>query len=132
MARKKYFKNSTAFVIAIQFNFKTGGFAYEMWGGSQVCKPGDWIVKNLEETYSIDREVFEKTYKEIDQGLYIKITPVWAEIADEPGVIHTKEGITEYTTGDYIVSNDEEGKDAYAIIPSVFEKLYEPIGEDND
>ena len=57
----------------------------------------------------------------------MKSTPVWAEIAPAPGTVQTKEGATHYQAGDYLVSNEETGTDAYAVSKAEFERMYEPI-----
>jgi len=51
---------------------------------------------------------------------------VWAEQADRAGRVETKEGATSYQPGDYLVSNNEDGTDAYAMSAATFESLYEP------
>ena len=51
--------------------------------------------------------------------IFVKTTPVWAEIATEPGMVKTKEGVTNYSAGNYIVSNDEQGTDSCAVCPKV-------------
>jgi hypothetical protein len=52
--------------------------------------------------------------------------PVWAEAASEDGSIATKEGRTQYRKGDYVVFNDEDGTDGYAMSAKKFESRYEP------
>jgi len=123
--RQRYVKRATSFVVAVQLALQTKGFIYEKWGGTQTCKPGDWIVSNDGDTYTVDRESFERTYKNLSPGLYRKTTPIWAEVAQHAGNVRTKEGLTSYTAGDYLVSNDQEGKDPYAISKASFEAMYE-------
>ena len=101
-------------------------FTYQKWGGTQRCKPGDWLVNNAGDTYTIDAEVFAKTYRELSPGVYEKVGDVWAEQALAAGVIPTKEGSTEYAAGDYLVFNDPEGRDGYAMSGETFDSLYEP------
>jgi hypothetical protein len=55
----------------------------------------------------------------------VKITPVWAEIASSAGYVQTKEGTTHYQRGDYLVFNDENGGDAYAVEAEKFRAMYE-------
>ena len=123
--RQRYVKRATSFVVAVQLELQTKGFTYEKWGGTQTCKPGDWIVSNDGDTYTVDRDSFERTYKKLSPGLYRKTTPVWAEVAEHAGNVQTKEGLTSYKAGDYLVSNDQEGKDSYAISKASFEAMYE-------
>jgi hypothetical protein len=113
-------------VVAVRLDLDTAGFTYSKWGGTQRCKPGDWIVLNNGDTYTVDAETFESTYQEVSPGLFLKITPIWAKQSSEAGTIATKEGSTDYKQGDYIVSNDAEGRDQYAVSAEKFTKLYEP------
>jgi hypothetical protein len=124
--RKKYKPRAATPVVAIQLELDTPGFTYEKWGAQQRCKPRDWIVNNNGEVYTVDAETFQRTYREVSPGLYQKDTPVWAEVADRDGAIHTKEGVTLYKAGSYLVFNNEDGTDGYAVTPDVFEKKYSP------
>ena len=124
--RRKYIKRSGTPVIAVQLNFDTDGFTYRKWGGIQTCKPGDWIVNNGGDVYTVDRETFERTYRADGLGTFRKVTPVWAEVAERDGVIRTREGVTHYKVGAYVVFNDAEGKDGYAVDRESFEKMYQP------
>jgi hypothetical protein len=54
----------------------------------------------------------------------VKTTPVWAEQAERAGSVETKEGVTHYQAGDYLVSNNRDGSDAYAMGAETFESLY--------
>jgi hypothetical protein len=56
-----------------------------------VCKPGDWLVSNDGDTHSVDHESFARTYQATGPGMYVKITPVWAEVARAAGEVRTKE-----------------------------------------
>jgi len=123
---KKYVKKATSTVVAVQLDLETEGFTYEKWGATQTCKRGDWVVNNGGEVYTVDGDTFAQTYRCVSPGVYRKTTPVWAEIAEQAGHIRTKEGITHYDAGAYLVSNDPEGKDAYAVAADTFEEMYEP------
>jgi hypothetical protein len=39
--------------------------------------------------------------------------------------VKTNEGFTRYSKGDFLVSNHEDGTDAYAVDARTFESLYE-------
>ena len=125
-ARQKYVRRAGTQVVAIQLDLDTSGFTYRKWGGEQTCKPGDWIVNNGGDVYTVDRDTFASTYRAEGPGLYRKVSSVWAEVADRDGAIRTKEGVTHYKAGAYLVFNDEEGQDGYAVTASAFEALYEP------
>jgi hypothetical protein len=101
------------------------GFTYQKWGGVQQCKADDWIVRNGGDVHTVDRETFERTYRQVGAGTYVKITLVRAEVARESGCVQTKEGATHYHAGDYLVFNEQHGSDAYAVSAERFEAMYE-------
>jgi hypothetical protein len=123
--RKRYRKRTDQFIVAVQLKLDTDGFAYRKWGADQYCKPGDWLVDNGGDIYTIDQQVFVDTYEQIDPGRYRKRTPIWAEVATESGVVETKEGQSHYRTGDYLVFNNADGTDSYCISADKFEAMYE-------
>jgi hypothetical protein len=123
--RQRYRKRSDQSVVAIQLALETAGFTYRKWGAEQRCKPGDWLVDNNGDVYTIDAEVFAKTYRPVATGQYVKMPPVWAERATADGVVPTKEGQSHYQAGDYLVFNNEDGSDAYCISAAKFEAMYE-------
>lgn len=114
-------------VIAVPLDLDTEGFTYEKWGGTQRCKPGDWIVDNGGDVYTVDRETFERTYRRVTPGVYAKHADVWAKVVDTAGTIRTKEGSTDYVAGDWLVFNDAEGRDGWAMSAEKFAELYEPL-----
>ncbi len=124
-SRKRYRKRAHQYVVAVQLTLDTDGFVYRKWGAEQRCNPGDWLVDNGGDIYTVDKKVFADTYEQIDPGRYKKTTPIWAEPASEPGVVETKEGHSHYQAGDYLVSNNEDGTDAYCISADKFEAMYE-------
>jgi hypothetical protein len=124
--RTCYVKRQNQAVVAVPLALDTVGFRYRKWGGEQICKRGDWIVSNNGDVYTVDGETFSLTYRPTGSGTYIKISPVWAEKAGSAGSLPTKEGVTHYQVGDYIVSNREDGGDAYAVSAAKFEAMYEP------
>ena len=113
-------------MIAAQLDFDTGGFTYRKWGAEQRCKRGDWIIDNDGDIYTVDHEVFAKTYRRVGPGIYVKTTPVWAEITTKSGTVTTKEGASSYEVGDYLVFNNEDGTDAYCMGAVKFESMYQP------
>ena len=123
--RLRYKKKSTSFVTAVQLDLETEGFVYSKWGGEQVCRRGDWLVNNNGDTYTVSLESFAKTYKFVSPGVYIKSAPVWAEVAKNGGEVKTQEGETVYKAGDYLVFNNEDGTDGYAVSSEKFEAMYE-------
>ena len=124
--RRRYRKKVDRFVVAVQLDLDTDGFIYRKWGAEQRCKRGDWLVDNEGDIYSVDSQVFAKTYRKVGPGRFVKTTPVWAEVATGPGSVVTKEGRSHYTAGDYLVSNNEDGTDAYCMSAARFGSMYEP------
>jgi len=124
--RREYVKRASQFVVAVQLDLETEGFTYKKWSSTQTCKRGDWLVHNNGDTYTVDRDTFARTYKQTGPGTYVKVTPVWAEVASEAGEVRTKEGATHYQAGDYLVYNELQGGDAYAVSKEAFERMYEP------
>ena len=122
-------KKPTSFITAVQLDLDTEGFVYNKWGGQQVCKRGDWLVDNDGDKYTVSQESFAKTYEFISPGVYTKSAPVWAEMANMPGKVKTQEGETAYEIGDYLVSNNPDGSDAYAITAEKFLEMYEAAKE---
>ena len=125
MKRLRYKKKSDQSVIAVQLNLETEGFSYRKWGAEQRCKQGDWLVDNNGDTYTVDETVFAKTYRMVKPGIYVKTTPVWAEVAESAGSVKTKEGESHFKLGDYLVYNNEDGTDAYCVSAEKFHTMYE-------
>ena len=124
--RRRYKKKPTSFVTAVRLDLETEGFTYHKWGAAQKCKRGDWIVDNDGDVYTVDAEVFARTYRRLSPGVYLKTTPVWAEVAETAGAIPTKEGESHYGPGDYLVFNEEDGGDGYCMSAASFKAMYEP------
>ncbi len=120
-----YTKKDNQYVIAVQLKLDTNGFVYQKWGAEQQCKKGDWIVNNNGEIYTVDKDVFASTYRETDEGRFVKTSQVWAEQVTEPGKIKTKEGESSYVAGDFLVYNDSNKKDGYCIEADKFKEMYE-------
>lgn len=110
----------------MQLKLDTDGLVYRKWGGEQRARAGDWLVDNDGDVYTVTADTFARTYRPVSKGAYVKSTPVWCVRADAPGQVSTQEGITAYQAGDWLVSNQADGGDAYAIAADKFEALYEP------
>ncbi|MFN0244037.1 MAG: hypothetical protein ACKVWV_14195 [Planctomycetota bacterium] len=121
---QQYRRKETTTVVAVKFDLDLEGFTYSKWGGEQRCKRGDWLVDNGGDVYTVDADTFARTYREVSRGVYEKVGTVWAEQASSPGTIRTKEGSTDYAAGDYLVFNDPQRKDGYAIAAAKFAQLY--------
>lgn len=124
-SRRRYRKRADLAVTAVRLDLDTAGFSYRKWGGEQRCKAGDWLVDNAGDVYTVDAEVFARTYRAVGPGRYVKSTPVWAEVATAAGSVVTKEGVSHHQAGDYLVANQSDGGDAYCIGRAKFEAMYE-------
>ncbi|MCW8889542.1 MAG: hypothetical protein OQL20_02635 [Sedimenticola sp.] len=122
---QRYRKRPNQTVTAIRLTLDTAGLRYNKWGAEQQGKPGDWLVDNNGDVYTIDAASFDETYRQVGPGRYLKTTPVWAEQADTSGFFNTKEGLSEYKEGDYIVFNNPDRSDGYPVEQSLFLTLYE-------
>ena len=122
--RLKYVRRPNQTVVAVQISLDTPGFRYRKWGATQTCRRGDWLVDNDGDVYTVNRDSFARTYRRKAPGRYLKITPVWAEAATEAGSVSTKEGVTHYRAGTYIVFNEKSGGDGYAVPAAKFHKMY--------
>lgn len=122
--RRKYVKKDTSYVTAVRLMLDTDGLVYRKWGSTQRCKRGDWVVDNDGDVYTVDAEVFARTYRPVGRGAFVKTTPVWAERVTTAGEVRTNEGTSHYEPGDYLVSNHEDGTDAYCVSRSKFEEMY--------
>lgn len=123
---RKYVRRADRSVTAVQLDLDTDGFTYRKWDGVQTASAEDWLVNNGGDVYTVERETFERTYRMVSPGVYVKVQSVWARVAAVDGKIETKEGETHYRAGDMIVFNDEEARDGYAMTAETFERLYEP------
>jgi hypothetical protein len=121
----EYRRRKNTSVTAVRLDLDTEGFSYRKWGGIQRCKRGDWLVNTQGDVYTVDAETFQRTYRMVSLGVYEKHASVWAEQAERPGTIRTKEGATRYDAGDYLVFNDPAGNDGYAVKAGTFHSLYE-------
>src|SRR4051812_22257505 len=124
MPRQRYVRRPDRPIVAIRLALDLKSLVYQKWGDEQSAKPGDWLVDNDGDVYTVDADSFARTYRQTGPGAYVKTTPVWAERTAQAGIVKTKEGATHYEPGDYLVSNERDGTDAYAISAAKFETLY--------
>lgn len=124
--RKRYRRRPDQAVTAVQMTMEFDEFRYTKWGDSQRALRNDWLVDNGGDVYTVAADTFAATYRELSPGRWLKATPVWAEKAAQAGSVATQEGRTHHEAGDWLVSNNEDGSDAYAISADKFEALYEP------
>jgi hypothetical protein len=121
-----YRKREGTPVTAIQLKLDVETFTYHKWGALQTCKGGDWLVESNGRVHTVTADSFARTYKQIGPATYVKEGLVWAAPASCDGAIATQEGQTHYKQGDFLVWNDRERTDGYAIAKGTFETLYEP------
>lgn len=125
MAMKKYYKKLAAKIYAIPMDFEESELHYQKWGSQQRAKQGDWLVYNDGDVYTVEQESFAQTYQNVDGCTYLKNAPVWAEIASISGKMKTKEGFSVYRAGDYLVYNNSDKTDGYAMSKQSFENSYQ-------
>ena len=125
LKRLRYRKKPDQAVTAIKLDLETPGLKFKKWGAEQKARRGDWLVDNDGEVYTVEARSFARTYRKIGPGRYVKKTPVWAEVATQAGRIETKEGSSRYRRGDYLVYNERDGGDGYAVAAARFRKMYQ-------
>src|SRR5258705_10779779 len=103
--RRRHARRLDRPAVAVRLALDTDGLVYRKWSGEQRAQPGDWIVDNDGDVYTVDADVFARTYRQTATGAYVKTTPVWAERATHAGRVRRKEGSTHYETGYYLVWN---------------------------
>lgn len=123
--RQRYRRKPDQAVTAVQLALDFDGLDYRKWGHDQHAQAGDWLVDNGGDVYTVAAASFAQTYRQVGPGRWLKQAPVWAERATEAGRVATKEGQTSYQAGDWLVANNADGSDAYAISAAKFETLYE-------
>ena len=122
--RQRYRKKANQFVTAVRLKLDTDGLVYRKWGGRQHGKRGDWLVDNNGEVYTVDARSFARKYRRLRPGVYMKVAPVWAEVATSDGSVRTREGRSKYRKGDYLVFNSRNGTDGYCIRADRFRAMY--------
>ncbi len=130
--KQRYRRRPDQAVTAVQLPQDCSGLRYTKWGHEQQAKPGDWLVDSAGDVYSVDAGSFARTYRAVSPGRWLKTAPVWAEQALRAGTVATQEGHTAYEAGDWLVSNNADGSDAYAISAATFERLYEAADDDRE
>ena len=90
------------------------------WGATLMAAPGDYIVHdkdNPEDTWVVEKNIFNTTYIRSRAGLYVKkshvllvpLTEVTGHV-DEEVVIYTKEGAVTVRSGDFYLARGVEGE----------------------
>jgi hypothetical protein len=125
--RRAYVRREGTAVTAIRMALDFDTFTYRRWGSLQNGKPGDWLVEREGKVHTVDADTFARTYRQTGPGSYVKVAPVLAAPAASDGAIRTQEGKTNYRQGDYIIWNDGEALDCYAIAKEEFERLYQCV-----
>jgi len=83
------------------------------------------LVERDGQVHTVDADSFNRTYRKVGPALYEKQGTVWAAPAGAEGWIQTHEGKTHYRAGDFLVWNNADKTDGYAIEKERFESLYE-------
>jgi hypothetical protein len=124
--RQRYRRKPGQAVTAIRLQLELDRFTYRKWGADQCARAGDWLIEHDGEVHTVAADSFARTYRAVGPGRWLKTTPVWAEAATQDGSVATKEGRTHFKIGDWLVSNEPDGSDSYAIRADRFQQLYEP------
>lgn len=127
--RQRFRRRPDQAVTAVRLALELDRFTYRKWGHLQEAHAGDWLVDNGGDVYTVEAASFAATYREVGPGRWVKTAPVWAVRAAEAGSVPTKEGRTAFVAGDWLVSNEADGGDAYAVPAARFDELYEPDPE---
>lgn len=85
--------------VAIQLQSGTTGFSYHKWVTSQSCKPGDWIVKNAFDMYTVDENSFSRSYRAASLSCHRIFSPVRASMVGLGCTNESKEGFTQCQAG---------------------------------
>ena len=123
--RQRFRRKPDQAVTAVRLALDFDGLEYRKWGDVQRARAGDWLVDNDGDVYTVAADSFASTYKAAGPGRWLKLAPVWAEQAAAAGAVATKEGQTHYAAGDWLVSNEEDGGDSYAVSAARFAQMYE-------
>lgn len=88
-------------ITAIQLRMP---ITYELWGGTQTGKVGDWLVEKGNDTYTIDGTEFATSYQKhlTKHATYFKAEHIEAYEVRCDGYIETLEGRSKFKAGDYL------------------------------
>ncbi|SMF15405.1 hypothetical protein SAMN02745866_01004 [Alteromonadaceae bacterium Bs31] len=132
MPQRNAYQRKVNSVSAVQLKLDLIEFRFRKWGAEQRCKKNDWLVDNEGDVYPVDKDYFDKYYRQIGPGEYTKVGTVWAEQAAHTGFTPTLEGQSEFRVGDYIVYDQPEGGDAHVVEKSKFEVMYALVADDKN
>lgn len=90
------------------------------WGEELTVSPGDYIVSesgNPEDAWPVEKHIFEKTYVEVEPGVYIKnavveLVPLWqvVESPDDMVTVSTLEGNVSVRAADFYLARGIDGE----------------------
>jgi hypothetical protein len=90
------------------------------WGAELIAEKGDYIVNELgvpENSWPVQKDIFEETYVEIQKGIYIKRAYVslypLVEYTKDPEQlvsVHTLEGVVTVRAGDFYLCRGVKGE----------------------
>ncbi len=123
--RRKYRRKAGTRVTAVRIDLDLVAFTYRKWGHENRAEPGDWILNNAGDVYTVKAAEFDRTYRTVSPGVYEKVVGIWAREAEATGTVETLEGKTDYVAGDFLVYDHEDGPPRYAISATKFHEMYE-------
>lgn len=75
-------------------------------GSTMRGKPGDWLISEGDEEWTVDQRIFEESYEEVGVTKYRKASPVRARQLENSTTLETLEGTDCLSAGDWIVMNN--------------------------
>lgn len=74
-------------------------------GDALIGQPGDWLVEDGAQKWTVADAVFRETYEQVDNGTYAKRAPVFARMVSGNVTLVTLEGNIALSPGDWLVCN---------------------------
>jgi hypothetical protein len=109
---------------AVKFSPNTGEpqtmLLHTPWGAELVVEKGDYIVNEIDtpdNRWSVQQDIFESTYVEIQRGIYIKRAVVhlyplrdFTKDPEQLVRVHTLEGVITVRSGDFYLARGIKGE----------------------
>lgn len=105
---RKYLEGGRAFrsLLRVSARQLTTSTEWTSDNGSRLTAlAGDWLLETYGSTWTVNADVFERTYEKQADGTYLKIVAVTARKLTTEVDIVTLEGIAHALPGDWLVCN---------------------------
>ncbi|USQ79697.1 TIR domain-containing protein [Ornithinimicrobium faecis] len=93
-------------------------------GDTVVGDAGDWLVGEGSQRRTVSADVFERTYSEQSDGMFLKTGEVFARQVDAERSVDTLEGIVHAEADDWLVTNDIDCEDVWVVAVEDFDAKY--------